>query len=113
MVTFFLLNLMNNYRTFNKKTVIQGLETDSSYSSDIEDYQQNRKGQNNFSNQIFNFDNQNQNQNNFGIQKTTEDTNENQFNGCSKETVVLLKTRTLFDDPIKRLLSIWPSLYTS
>ena len=96
---------MNNFRAFNKKTVIQGLESDSQYSSDFDDQQQIAQEQNNFSNPIIN------NQNSLETHEKSINAEDNQFDGCSKETVVLLKTRMQFDNPVKRLLSIWPSLY--
>ena len=97
---------MNNFRDFRKKTIIQGLETDSSYSSDFEDYQKKNQVPENHSNPSMSIDNQNS----FESHEEAEEY-ENIYEGCSEETISLLKTRKLFNNPAKRLLSIWPSIY--
>lgn len=99
---------MNNFRAYSKKTIIQGLSTDSPYSSDFEDAQRENREQNNPSNNI----NSINNPNHFAANEKIENIEEDQYEGCSEETIALLKTRSLFDNPIKRLLSIWQSLYT-
>lgn len=97
---------MNNYRSF-KKTIIQGLDTDSGYSSDFEDIQRQNNEQRNPPNQSINY------YSNEKAEETekNEENDQNQYAGCSEDTIELLKTRYTFNNPVKRLLAIWSSIY--